>query len=248
MVRQTPSFIVVALVLLAAGVAAANNLFNRAPAGLTGSGTTTTGTLMAQASTVPTPTIAPSINGISPTAVTGGTTANGGSGSTTSPSTTAAGTTPAASIVAVPTVDRIVSITRTIDAGTTAVSAFSVPPGRLLVVTDVLVTNTGPTPVCGASVAPGGAGVSPTTSATTAIIPTTSTAATTTGVPVGGPGESGTGLLCVPAQTSLSLGLTTGLEFAEGQSVVLANASTATDTTTGQLNFHLRGVLVVPGA
>jgi hypothetical protein len=82
--------------------------------------------------------------------------------------------------------------------------------------------------------------------------------------------ESGTGALCVPAQTSLSLALTTGLEFTDGQNVVLANqpvtttpadtttpgtttpgtttpAATAAATTT-PLFFHLRGFLVIPGA
>jgi len=58
--------------------------------------------------------------------------------------------------------------------------------------------------------------------------------------------------LCVPPQTSLDLGLITGLEFAAGQSVVLANASTATagaTTTTGTtLHYHLRGFLVTTAA
>jgi hypothetical protein len=40
----------------------------------------------------------------------------------------------------------------------------------------------------------------------------------------------------------LNLGLTTGLEFAAGQSVVLAN------TATSPLHYHLRGFLVSPGA
>ena len=54
----------------------------------------------------------------------------------------------------------------------------------------------------------------------------------------------------MPAQTSLSLGLTTGLEFAAGQSVQLANTPTATTTppatTGGPLHYHLRGFLVSP--
>jgi hypothetical protein len=56
--------------------------------------------------------------------------------------------------------------------------------------------------------------------------------------------ESGTGLLCVPAQTSLNLGLTTGLEFAPGQSVQLGNAAPAAATPGGPLHYHLRGFLM----
>ncbi|HEY2996227.1 MAG TPA: hypothetical protein VGM22_25720 [Methylomirabilota bacterium] len=73
----------------------------------------------------------------------------------------------------------------------------------------------------------------------------------------------------MPAQTSLSISLTTGLEFAGGQSVQLANqplattgtaAATSTATTTaptttataaatsGPLFYHLRGFLVATGA
>jgi hypothetical protein len=75
--------------------------------------------------------------------------------------------------------------------------------------------------------------------------------------------ESGTGTLCVPAQTSLSLSLTTGLEFAGGQTVMLANqpvaattpatattgttAAAAAATPNGPLFYHLRGFLTTPG-
>lgn len=123
------------------------------------------------------------------------------------------------------TVDQIVSLTRVVEAGAPAASVFAVPAGQRLIVTDVLITNPGAAPACGASISPGGTATSaPTTLASAAAI------------------ESGTGLLCVPAQTSLNLGLTTGLEFAPGQSVVLAN------TATSPLHYHLRGFLVSPGA
>jgi hypothetical protein len=113
------------------------------------------------------------------------------------------------------TVDQIVSLTRSVDASVPAVSAFTVPAGRLLVVTDVLVTNTGTAPACGASISAGAATGS----------------------------ESGTGVLCVPPQASLNLGLTTGLEFGAGQNVVLANAQ---PTGGGTLHYHLRGFLAAP--
>jgi hypothetical protein len=129
-------------------------------------------------------------------------------------------------------IDQVVSFTRTVAPGSGPVTAFSVPAGQQLVVTDVFITNPGTAPICGASVSPGGATAPPTTGAPAA--PTSS--------------ESGTGLLCVPAQTSLSLGLTTGLEFNAGQSVVLANTAPAGTTTTpgGPLHYHLRGFLVSP--
>jgi hypothetical protein len=128
------------------------------------------------------------------------------------------------------TVDQIVSLVRIVDASVPAVNAFTVPAGQLLVVTDVLVTNTGTAPACGASVsAAGGATAAPTTGVTTPAAATTS--------------ESGTGALCVPAQTSLNLGLTTGLEFGAGQNVVLANRP---PTGGGALHYHLRGFLATP--
>jgi hypothetical protein len=118
-------------------------------------------------------------------------------------------------------IDQVVSITRAVAAGT-PVTAFTVPAGQHLVITDLLVTNTATSPACGAAVSPAEPGT-----------PT-------------GTGEAGTGLLCIPAQTSLNLGLTTGLEFAGGQSVVLANASAATEgaTTGTTLHYHLRGFLM----
>ena len=68
----------------------------------------------------------------------------------------------------------------------------------------------------------------------------------TNGTTAIGAGEAGTGLLCVPAQTSLDVGLTTGLEFDGGQSVELANASATTEgaTTPATLHYHLRGFLM----
>jgi hypothetical protein len=146
-------------------------------------------------------------------------------GSTTTgvPATTAttAGTTATSTM----TIEQIVSLTRVVEAGAPAAGVFAVPAGQRLVVTDVLITNPGAAPACGASISP--SGTAP---------PATTTLASAAAV------ESGTGLLCVPAQTSLNLGLTTGLEFAAGQSVVLSN------TATSPLHYHLRGFLVSPGA
>jgi len=210
---HTPSLVVVALVLLAAGAATANNLLDGGSPGLAVNGSVLNGSAVAQSS-APSGT---STNGVTNTPATTGSTTNG------VPATTA--TTPGTTATSRMTIDQIVSLTRVVEAGAPAASVFAVPAGQRLIVTDVLITNPGAAPACGASISPGGTATSATT--TLASAPAT---------------ESGTGLLCVPAQTSLNLGLTTGLEFAAGQSVVLAN------TATSPLHYHLRGFLVSPGA
>ena len=218
--RMTRRLIVVAMVVLATGVAAAQSM-------------------------------------------TGGTTGTTTTGATGTPTTSS----PSALATGGPTIDEIVSITRSVDPAASATPAFTVPPARRLVVTDVVITNPNATPMCGAAVTPGGATTTGTATTTTGTATTTgtpattatsgTTAATTTPTVV----ESGTGPLCVPAQTSMSLTLTTGLEFSAGQSVLLANqpvtASATTGATTGAttapttaatavgpLLYHLRGFLV----
>jgi hypothetical protein len=248
MARKTPLLVVASFVLLAAGVAAANGLLAAPPAGLG----VNTGTVTAQTtpSTTTPSTVGPSTGTAGPSTGTSGTTGAGtttgatpgtttGTPGATTGGTVTAPTTPGAAL----TIDQVVSITRSVAAGT-PVTAFTVPTGQQLVITDVLVTNPGTTPACGAAIGPSGAST-PTTGTTT---PGTTTPGTTTpSTTTNGTPESGTGLLCVPAQTSLNLGLTTGLEFAPGQSVVLANATTAaTGTTT--LHYHLRGFLMSSGA
>jgi hypothetical protein len=229
--HQTRFLIVVALVLLAAGVAAAQSMLAGPSPGLTGDNTTVAqSTTQGSTPTTTTPT--------SPSGTTGTTTPGSSTGSTTggttptptpapsTPTTTTPGSTGASGM----TVDQIVSLTRTVEAGVPAVTAFTVPAGRLLVVTDVLVTNTGTAPACGASISAGGATAAP---------PTTPGSTT----PAAATSESGTGALCVPTQTSLNVGLTTGLEFGAGQNVVLGNAP---PTGGGALHYHLRGFLATP--
>jgi hypothetical protein len=210
--RRISHPIVIVLVLVAAGVVLAGNVLTAGPS----SSTAGTATMVAQLSTTP---------GTSGSSTSGGLGTSTPVGSTlTAPSTPAntpsatSGAAPATSESAsgtsnVQTVEQIVSVTRVVDAGATAVTAFTVPAGRLLVLTDIVITNPGFVSACGASIAPNGA-------------PSTTTT------------ESGTGALCVPSQTSLNLGLTTGMEFAGGQSVVLGNTTTGT-----ALHFHLRGFL-----
>lgn len=200
MVRKTPILIIASLVLLATGVAAASNLLVGTSPGLTVSG----GLLVAAPSTVGPSTGAPATGTLGTTAPS--------TGATEATTGTTTGTL---------AIDQVVSITRAVAAGT-PVTAFTVPAGQHLVITDLLVTNTATSPACGAAVSPAEPGT-----------PT-------------GTGEAGTGLLCIPAQTSLNLALTTGLEFAGGQSVVLANASAATEgaTTGTTLHYHLRGFLM----
>jgi len=234
---KTPTLIVAALVLLAAGVAAANNpLLNGPSPGLAVNGPvmaqSTTGTTTPPTATTPLGTTSTNgtLNGTLGT-TTPATSATGTAAPSLAPATAAAATTAGALAI-----EQVVSITRTVEVGP-PVNAFTVPAGQQLVVTDVLITNPGPTTVCSAAVGPAGAAT------TTDPLAGGTTAATA---------ESGTGVLCVPAQTSLSLGLTTGLEFAGGQSVQLANSAPVTTTppatTGGPLHYHLRGFLMSAGA
>ena len=181
-----------------------------------------------------------------------------------------------------PVVEQIVAIAQTVEPAAAGVTAFTVPAGRQLVITDVVITNPSTTPICGAAISPRGATISTTPTNGTTLSSTTSTprpitplttpstATTDNGTITSGarttvttPGgstvttpaatttstatiESGTGTLCIPAQTSLTLSLATGLEFAGGQSVILGNhlPTTTATTPTGPLFYHLRGFLV----
>jgi hypothetical protein len=251
MVRKTPSAIVAIVVLLAAGAAwASHQLIGPSPGLSNGPTTTTAQASSATNATTPgvTSTTTTPIGSTGTTGPSTGVLGNGAvSGTGTTPTTTTPTATSGAATANALAIDQVVSFTRTVEAGAGAVNAFTVPAGQQLVVTDVFITNPGTTPICGASISPGGT-TTPTTSGTTNGTTTTPGGATTTPTTI----ESGTGLLCVPAQTSLSLGLTTGLEFNAGQSVVLANAAPAATTTTppatagGALHYHLRGFLVSP--
>jgi hypothetical protein len=168
-----------------------------------------------------------------------------------------------------PVVLDIVEITRLVPSGTSAVTAFTVPAGQTLIVTDALVTNTGTEATCGAAINRAGG----TAAAVTTPTPTTATGTTTTATTATAPGTVGvptlagtltqtdstiTGPLCVAARTTTPLPLTTGIEFGPGQTVQLMNvpeATTATGTaatgataattpTAGAVGFHLRGMLV----
>ena len=165
-----------------------------------------------------------------------------------------------------PAVLNIVEITRLVPSGTTAVTAFTVPAGQTLIITDALVTNTGTAATCGAAInrAGGTAAAVTTPTATTATGTTTTpsttgTTATTSGtVSAGVPTLAGTltqtdstitGPLCVAARTTTPLPLSTGIEFGPGQMVQLINAPdattpTGTAATAGAVGFHLRGMLV----
>jgi len=165
----------------------------------------------------------------------------------------------ASASVPVPTalgaVQNIVEITRLVPPGAAGVTAFTVPAGVVLIVTDVVVTNTGTAASCGAAVNRTGAATTtaatPPTTTTPATTSTTSGAASAVTTTVAGTvtqtDSTITGPLCVPAQTTTTLPLTTGIEFAPGQAVQLLNttdAATAGGTGPGSLGFHLRGLLV----
>jgi len=92
--------------------------------------------------------------------------------------------------------------------------------------------------------------VTPTTPPTTSVTGTTAT--TTSAGTLTQTDSTVTGPLCVPAQTTTVLPLTTGIEFTGGQVVQLLNVpaavatpgGTGTTGTPGPLAFHLRGVLM----
>jgi hypothetical protein len=106
-----------------------------------------------------------------------------------------------------------------------------------------------------------GAGDTPTATTTTPTVapPPATTLEGATGTTAAAPTPSAgtltqtdstvTGPLCVPAQTTMTLPLTTGIEFTSGQVLQLLNAPAAVTVTpptagTGALAFHLRGVLM----
>jgi len=146
----------------------------------------------------------------------------------------------------------IVEITRLVPSGTTAVTAFTVPAGQTLIVTDALVTNTGTAATCGAAInRAGGAAAAVATPAATTATGTATTTPTTTGTTATAPGTVSagvptlagtltqtdstiTGPLCVAARTTTPLPLTTGIEFGAGQMVQLMNVPDANvpDATT----------------
>ena len=172
----------------------------------------------------------------------------------------------AAATGATPTVLNVVEITQQVPAGTTTVTAFTVPAGQTLIVTDVLLTNTSTAATCGAAINRAGGSTtttSPTTGTTTATTPSTTgttpnattsttTPGTTTPTVAGTITQSDstiTGPLCLAPRTTTVLNLTTGIEFGPGQAVQLVNgpdttATAATTATAGSIGFSLRGILV----
>jgi hypothetical protein len=214
MAHITRKLVVVVLVLVGAGMAAAAT----SPVIVGPSAGISSPTSPLAQITPSTSTNQSTSGGVTSTTVGDSTTVTGSGSSTTTPGSTTPSTTVPGTPVAI---EQIVSLTRTVEVGA-PVSAFGVPAGNRLVVTDVVITNPGTAPACGAGIGAGAATVSGATDA------------------------AGTGVLCVPAQTSLTLALTTGLEFASGQSVVLSNRAVAGGTTTsgGQLFYHLRGFLI----
>jgi len=233
MTRKAWKLVAAALILSGAGIAAAQSSLIDGPS---------PGIAL---SIAPTTQVAPPItatDGVT-TTTTGDTTTITAQGSAT---TTTPTTTPTTVPGTVPSVQQVVSLTQTVNAGA-PVSVFAVPSGSTLVLTDVIVTNPGTTPSCGAGVAAGGAATTATPGASTTP-GTTTTGATTTGAATTTTAGTlaNTGVLCVPPQTSLVLTLTTGLEFASGQSVVVTNQTSTTtgSAAAGPLSYHLRGFLI----
>ena len=150
--------------------------------------------------------------------------------------------------------------------GTTAACGGAVNRGGI----SAVATTTTPTPATTATTSSTIANSPTIVPPTSTITPSTSTTATNTGTPMAAtaatiPGLTAsnagtltqtdstvTGPLCVPAQTTTTLPLTTGIEFGGGQVVQLLNVPAAAAPTVpaarpGSLAFHLRGVLITLG-
>src|SRR4029453_13146452 len=86
----------------------------------------------------------------------------GVAGAQTTPTTT---TTPNSSTLSAtaPAVEQMVAIATTVKPEAARVTAFTLPAGRQLVITDVVITNPSTTPICGAAISPRGATTSPPT-------------------------------------------------------------------------------------
>lgn len=132
-------------------------------------------------------------------------------------------------------------------AGTPTVSPSpAVAPKPTETTTTPPAVNTVPTTTTEPATSPA-AGV---TTATASVSATGATAATTLGT-LTQTDSTVTGPLCVPAQTTTTLPLTTGIEFGSGQVVQLLNAPPATAAAPtapagapSSLAFHLRGMLI----
>lgn len=139
----------------------------------------------------------------------------------------------------VTTTDRVVEITRQVPFADVTTAVFTVPANTRLVITDVLLTNLGTVAVCGVTI---DRGLGPT------VIPGPVLGAPQpgAGTPVTVTDSSLTGPLCVPPRTTLQLFLTSGVDFAAGRSIVVANrpdAALPPGSEGSPINVHLRGFL-----
>ena len=144
-------------------------------------------------------------------------------------------------VLAQPTGDRLVEITRQVPAGEVA-TAFTVPADSQLTVTDVLLTNLGSVAVCGVAI---DRGTGPTVITGPVLGATQASTVTVTDSTLTGP-------VCVQPRSTQQFILTTGMDFTAGQAVQVANRADAAlppgAGTPGPVNFHLRGFLTLtPG-
>lgn len=126
----------------------------------------------------------------------------------------------------------------TVGAPAPAAGTTGTPTATTPTLTPPVTTAPATTPTVEGATQPGASASAPAPTATTSLGTLTQTDSTVTGP------------LCVPAQTTTTLPLTTGIEFGSGQVVQLLNAPAPVAGTTGpvgapgSLAFHLRGVLV----
>jgi hypothetical protein len=179
-------------------------------------------------------------DGTTTTTIGNGTTSTTATSGTSVPGVSAS---PATS-TAPPVVLNLVEITRMVPAGTTAVTAFTVPAGQMLIVTDVVVTNTGDTPTCGAAINRAGAAAGVTPSATTGgattaagsmplATGTTTTGSTATGTPTTGTTSATTGAVPGTSVQTLAGTITQSDSSITGPLCVAARTSTPLPFSTG---------------
>src|SRR5262249_23699873 len=134
-------------------------------------------------------------------------------------------------------------ITQQVPAGTTAVTAFTVPAGQTLIVTDVLLTNTSTAVTCGAAINRAG-GTTSATSSTTGTTP--GTTVTTPGTTVTTPSATTPGTTPTAPGTTATLGTGPSTTAVPGTTPTVAGTITQTDSTiTGPLCLAPRTTTVL---
>lgn len=135
--------------------------------------------------------------------------------------------------------DRVVEVTRQVPFQDVTTAVFTVPADTRLVLTDVLITNLGTAAVCGVTIERG-------TGPTVVTGQVLGAPQPGLGAPLTVTDSTLTGPLCVQPRTTQQLILTTGVDFAAGQTIQIANRPDAALPAGSQgspVSVHLRGFL-----